>query len=155
LDYFFYDKANIFKMQNEQGDITFSPDLIEEKEDGIYLKVDCRFPYPFTEKDVKQKFDEFGFEYKLEVKHGTQFVEKDSFLVEKLMGAYNEVMKENLTPISQSGSTFARVFEKGVAFGPEFPSKPSTIHEPNECVAISDLEKMYEIYKKAIFELAK
>lgn len=155
VDCFFNDKYGVMKMENEQGDITFSPDIICEKDGAIYLQCDCRFPYPFTLQDVKDKFDKFGYPYTISLKHGTQYVEKEGAFVDTLIKAYNGVMKENLSPISQSGSTFARVFEKGVAFGPEFPLEPSTIHEPNECVKKEQLETMYKIYKKAIFDLAK
>ncbi len=52
------------------------------------------------------------------------------------------------------GSTFARVFEKGCAFGPEFPDENNHIHEANERTKESSFLKMYEIYKKALFDLA-
>lgn len=154
-DYLFGKKFGFFNLVNEQGDVTFSPDLISEEKDCVKIKCDMRIPAPFTEKDVISLLDKSGLKYSLSVKHPPLMVEKESELVTALIGAYNAVTGENATPISQSGSTFARVFEMGVAFGPEFPNKPSTIHEPNECISVSDMLKTYEIYKKAIFTLAK
>lgn len=155
LDNFFYDKQGVFGMENEQGKITFSPDLISEDENAIYLTCDCRYPYPFTDSDVKEKFDKFGYPYEFKIKHPTAFVDKDSFLVSTLINAYNDITGKNEKPVSQCGTTFARVFKKGVAFGPEFPEKPSTIHQPNECASEEELELIYQIYKKAMFDLAK
>ena len=155
IDCLFNDRGNLKNFKTEQGDITFSPDLLYEKDGYVYIKCDCRFPYPIEEKTLTSVFDTFGLDYEMTVKHGTQYVEKDGFLVKTLLSAYKSVMGGDPKPISQGGSTFARVFKKGVAFGPEFPDLPSTIHEPNERVKKEDLEKIYEIYKKAIFSLAK
>ena len=155
LDFLFNDKGGLKNFTTEQGDITFSPDLLFEKDGDVYIKCDCRFPYPIEEKSLIAVFDTFGLDYKMTVKHGTQYVEKDGFLVKTLLSAYKSVMGGDPKPISQGGSTFARVFKKGVAFGPEFPEIPSTIHEPNERVKKEDLKKIYEIYKKAIFMLAQ
>ena len=154
IDYLFNYKGGLKKFTTEQGNITFSPDLICEKDGFIFIKCDCRFPYPIEEKTLNGVFDTFGIDYSMSVKHGTQYVKKDGFLVKTLLSAYQSVMGGAPEPISQGGSTFARVFNKGVAFGPEFPDRPSTIHEPNERVKEKDLKKIYEIYKKAIFLLA-
>ena len=153
--YLFGDGFSFSKMINEQGDVTFSPDIISEDETGIKITCDLRFPAPITLDKVLKKLEASGLKYTYSLKHGTQFVEKDGFLVDTLINAYNAVTGESAKPIAQSGSTFARVFEKGVAFGPEFPDKPSTIHEPNERASIEEIEKTYDIYKKAIFDLAK
>ena len=155
IDCLFNDRENIFGMQNEQGTVTFSPDIITQDDQKIIIKCDCRFPYPFTFEDVKQKFDKFNIDYTYQIKHPTQYVEKEGDFVSTLLNAYNSVTKENATPLSQGGSTFARVFEKGCAFGPEFEGHDNAIHQPNEHVLIDDLLKMYQIYKNAIFALSK
>ena len=138
-EYLFKNKFGFYNLKNEQGDVTFSPDIIKEEEDGVKILCDMRIPAPFTEKDVIPLLDKSGLNYSLTVKHPPMMVEKDGDFVNTLINAYNNVTGEKALPISQSGSTFARVFEKGVAFGPEFPNKPSTIHEPNECIEVFDL----------------
>ena len=52
------------------------------------------------------------------------------------------------------GSTFARVFLKGCAFGPEFPNVNFHLHEADERVKEEHLLTAYDIYKKALFDLA-
>ncbi len=155
LDCLFNDKFGLFKMETEQGNVTYSPNVIEEKEDGIYLYCDCRFPYPITENDLREKLNKFNIPYELVIKHDTQYVNKDGEFVKTLLNSYNKVMGENASPIAQGGSTFARAFTKGVAFGPEFIGVPSTIHQPNERLTEEELLKLYNIYKTAIFNLAK
>lgn len=155
LDCLFYDREKLFEISTEQGNVTFSPNVIEEKEDGIYLYCDCRFPYPITENDLREKLNLFNIPYELVIKHDTQYVNKDGKFVKTLLNSYNEVTGETALPIAQGGSTFARAFSKGVAFGPEFVGVPSTIHQPNECLTEEELLKLYKIYKTAIFNLAK
>lgn len=155
LQYLFYDKGGLSKIKTEQGSVTISPDLIFEKDNVLHIKCDLRYPYPVEFDSIKEILDRSGLTYTFDIKHPTQYVEKDGDFVKALMTAYNQVMGENIKPVSQCGSTFARVFRKGVAFGPEFPGGISTIHEPNERVSEKNLEKSYEIYKRAIFELIK
>ena len=155
LDYLFYDKVGLCKLNSEEGFITLSPDIIYESENEIELLCDCRFPHPFTLDTVKEKLNQFGLDYEISLKHDTLFVEKDSPLVRALLSAYNSVLGTNGKPISQGGSTFARVFEKGVAFGPEFVGKSNFIHEPNERISKEDLIKLYDIYYTAILNLIK
>ena len=155
IDCVLCDKYGLQSIKSEQGNITFSPNVIEEENGAVNIYCDCRFPYPFTEKDVIKVLNKFGIEYELTVKHGTQYVEKTGFLVSALLNAYKSVMGGNPKAISQGGSTFARVFSKGVAFGPEFYNVASSIHEPNERVTEKDLIKISEIYERAIFSLAE
>ena len=155
VEYLFLDKWNLSSLENEQGKVTLSPNLLSSDDNNIYLTCDCRFPYPITIDQLKPYFDKSGLDYKIKVRHGTQFVEKDGFLINTLLGAYSQVLNEKGYAISQSGSTFARAFEKGCAFGPEFVGEKSSIHEANERVSEENLIKLYKIYSKAIFDLAK
>ena len=91
--------------------------------------------------------------------HDSLYIAKDHPLVTKLLGAYEKVTGEKAEPITIGGGTYARALNTGVAFGPIFPGGESTIHQRNERANISDLKKMYEIYKEAIkdtcFDTAK
>ncbi len=154
-DYITGDKLNLFGLSNEQGTVTFSPDLIEEKDGEIVITADCRIPAPFTIETVTKILDTAGLKYKVVERHPPVVVEKKGWFVQALLSAYNEVTGENAEPISMGGSTFARAFNLGCAFGPCFLGSDNCCHEPNEHVSIKDLKKSYEIYKTAIFNLAK
>ncbi len=155
IDCLFNDKGGLKNMVNEQGDITFSPDLIEEENGKIIITCDCRIPAPLSLADIIPVFDSFGIEYDAEEKHDAVMVDKDGEFVQTLLNAYKTVTGRESNPISQSGSTFARAFKKGVAFGPEFEDESSSIHEANERISEKSLYKLYSIYKKAIFDLVK
>ena len=155
LDCLFYDKFGVGRMKNEQGVLTMSPDLIEEKDGKIIIGVNFRIPAPLTTKDLISVINKFGFMYDINEKHPPMMVEKDGWFVQTLLGAYNAVTGESATPISMGGSTFARAFKKGCAFGMDFCHYDSSIHNANEKVSKQDLISAYEIYKKAIFDLAQ
>ena len=99
--------------------------------------------------------DKFGIKYEVSEKHSPLLVEKNGKFVETLLNAYKKVTGENAEPQSMGGSTFARVFKKGCAFGCEFEGVEAHIHDANERISEELLLKSYEIYKTAFFDLAK
>ena len=156
LDYLFYDKAGVFDMKNEQGNVTLSPNLIREENGNIIISCDCRIPAPLSIQDVCKKFNQFNIPYKLpEHFLPPVMVEKEGWFVSALLSSYNEVTGENATPISMGGSTFARAFEKGCAFGIDFKRYNSNIHDADEKISLTDLNDAYEIYKKALYKLCE
>lgn len=154
IDYLFNDTLNISKMQNEQGFVTFSPDLIKEQNGNVVITCDCRVPAPFTLDDVMQKFNQFNLNAKVKVRHQPMMVQKDGWFVQTLLGAYDSVMNTKSKPLSMGGSTFARAFKKGCAFGCAFSDYQNNIHDANENESEENLIKAYQIYKNAIFALA-
>ena len=155
LDNLFYDKKGVSKLQNEQGIVTLSPDLISEDNDKITITCDCRIPAPFEIKDLTPIFDSFKIPYKTKVRHEPMMAEKNGEFVQTLLSAYNSIMGENSQPISMGGSTFARAFTKGCAFGPKLKGHVDNIHDANENVSKEQLLTAYKIYEKAIFDLVK
>ena len=155
LDNLFYDKKGIFALKNEQGVVTLSPNLICENDSGITITCDCRIPAPFTLEDVNPIFDSFDISYSTKVRHDPMMAEKNGEFVQTLLSAYNEITGENAQPISMGGSTFARAFTKGCAFGPKLKGHIDNIHDANENVSKEQILTAYKIYKKAIFDLVK
>lgn len=156
IDYLFNDKWDVSKMQNEQGTITFSPNLAEPLPNGgTLISCDMRIPAPFTLKDVLGKIAQSPLNISvIDHKHPPVMTDKDGKFVQTLLSAYNAVTGENASPVSMGGSTFARVFNKGCAFGPEFPNANYRMHEADERVEKDLFIKSYDIYKKALFDLA-
>ena len=156
LDCLFYDRENLSKMTSEQGSITLSPNLASNSNGKQSLSCDVRVPYPFTLKDLEQKFQNFGLLYRIiEQKHQPTCVPKDGWFVKALLDAYNKVMGENANPISMGGSTYARAFKFGCAFGPSFPNQDNGIHKPNEFMTKEQMLKTFEIYKQALINIVK
>lgn len=155
LNYILLDQLNISKLKTEQGYVTLSAGLINQTEEEVVITCDCRIPAPLTLADVEEKIKLFNIPFSTKTRHEPMVVEKQGWFVNTLSNAYATITGESLNPISQGGSTFARAFRKGCAFGPEFPGCCSHIHEPNEFVAKEQVLKSFEIYKKAIFDLAQ
>lgn len=156
VKFLFDDALGLSKLENEQGTVTFSPNVIFEDENKVFITCDCRIPAPFNFEDIKNVIDQFGFDYSLlPHTHPPVCVAKDGFFVQTLLSAYNSVTGENKQPISMCGSTFARAFNKGCAFGMDFLTYETNIHDANERVKISDLATAYEIYYTALKSLAE
>ena len=71
-------------------------------------------------------------------------------LISTLTSVYNEVTGDNAKPIAIGGGTYARALKCGCAFGPEMQGDEATIHQANEYVTFAQIERMSEIYYKAI-----
>lgn len=155
VDYLFNDKAGLTKIETEQGNVSFSPNIVFEDEKGISFLCDCRVPAPIKLEDILPILDTFGIPYVASKKRDALLVDKNGEFVQTLLSAYNAATGEKGEPISQRGGTFAYVFKQGCAFGPEFEGEDSSIHEANEHISVENINRLYDIYKKAIFNLVK
>ncbi len=146
---------DLSSLTSEQGETTFSPNLIKQTECGLMISCDVRLPAPFTINDLTKKLAKSGLLFKTIEKHPPMLVKKDGWFVSALISSYNEVTGENASPVYMCGSTFARAFKYGCAFGPSFPHEEDCCHEANERVSIKSLKTAYEIYKTSILNLIK
>ncbi len=146
----FFDGKKISELKNDVGLVTFSPNLVSQKDGKISVTVDLRIPYGIDLNKVTALLDKTEIPYSVKQKRKPLYVDKNSEIVTKLLGAYQSVTGEVTEPKSLGGVTFSSVFEKGVAFGPEFEDEKGNIHEPNEFMSEEKMNKAYEIYLKAI-----
>ncbi len=153
IECLFKDCYGVSELASPQGKVTLSPDLLFEDEKGVHIACDCRVPYPLSVKDVRERLDKSGLKYSVSEKHIPVCVEKDGWFVTSLLKAYESVTGEKGEPISMGGSTFARVFEKGCAFGVGFPNEDSCAHSANEFFKEELLLKSFEIYKAFLEEV--
>lgn len=86
--------------------------------------------------------------------HPVKF-EKDCFMVTSLQEAYEEVTKEDGTPVTTTGGTYAKGMPNIVPFGPSFPGQKGIGHNPNEWMDIKDLVMNAKIYAISMVKLAK
>lgn len=147
-------------VQDESGILTSNiADL--KYEDGI-LKIDLNLRVP-----VKTSLDDIILQYKklanifdeLEIKVlGRQeplYVDKESFLVTKLVDIYNKVTCTKKDAIAIGGGTYARAFPNCIAYGVTMPGEPDMCHQVDEYIKLEDLYTACKIYCEAIYELAK
>lgn len=155
IDYLFDDKLGVQKVRSVAGNVTMSPDLVSLDGTAIVLNVDFRVPAEHTLEEMLGFIDRMGIPYTAIKKRDPLYVPKDDKFVQTLINAYNKATGENKEPVSQCGGTFASVFEKGCAFGPEFDGRSNNIHEPNEYLPLAELDLMIKIYKQAIKDLCE
>ncbi len=151
----FNGELEICDLVSMQGKTTFSPNVITQTNEGLMISCDIRLPAPFTVSQLKSRLDKSGVIYKTVEKHPPMLVEKDGWFVSTLISSYNQVTGENASPVYMCGSTFARAFKYGCAFGPTFLNEEDCCHEANERVSIKSLKLAYEIYRHTILNLVK
>lgn len=140
---------------DKSGALTMNLGILNIGFGNILLMMDIRSPVTVTEKDLSGKIGKRLSSYEL---NGTNYqeplyVDKDDELVKTLVDTYNSVTGDNREAIAVGGATYARVMKHGVAFGPEFPDRESTIHMPDERVSVEDFMLTSKIYKEAIRRL--
>ena len=84
------------------------------------------------------------------------YEEKDSELIKKLMGVYQDMTGDTTSePIAHGAGSYARVMKNFVPYGPVSPGEEVTFHQPNENISIDKLIEITKIYAQALYELAK
>lgn len=152
-------KWGIILHDEQSGDLTCNLGVLRTNGDGaLTATVDIRFPISYNCDYITKLLTKLTpAEFTLNPWHVSDplYVPADSELVTTLMGVYNKAMNVNVGPIAIGGGTYSRCLNNCVAFGPLFPNEEQTIHMPNECVDLSSLKLMAEIFLDAIYQLAK
>ncbi len=140
---------------DKSGELSLNVGVVKIEKQKLEIYLDIRYPVTFDYKDILSKIEkEFSFAKVLVESHQAPlYVDKDDALVQCLLKAYNDATGETAEPIAIGGGTYARALAHGVGFGPVFPGKESCAHEADEHFSISDFEKAFEIYYKAIKDL--
>lgn len=151
----FVDKFGLDKLEDETGWLTFSPDLIEQKDGKIYVTCDVRYPATYKLEDVLVPIEAANIPFELQHCQAPLYNDKEGELVRTLCDVYNEVTGKNVQPIAIGGGTYARALKCGAAFGPEEEGEECTIHQANEYITFEKIEKCFNIYKLALQRLTK
>jgi hypothetical protein len=149
-DVLFNDVTGLKTLEDETGKLTMSPDVAEFKNGVLKITTDIRFPSTYPLETITAKLDEFGLEYVIENYQAPLYNDPNGKLISTLTAVYNEVTGDNAKPIAIGGGTYARALKCGCGFGPEMMGDEATIHQANEYVTFAQIERMSEIYYKAI-----
>ena len=147
-------------VRDEYGSLTLNNGIISLKDGQITATVDIRFPVTFTADQLKEMAAPY-----LEDKNGVTtidssteplFYPEDSELVQALYSAYVEVTHDTKArPMVIGGGTYAKSVPGIIAFGCQFGETENYIHNANERLLISELQKQVEIYIQAVRNLLK
>lgn len=144
--------AGLDLADEQSGALTVNLGVLTIDKGEFSFVIDIRYPVTFKEDLLLSKIKAVLPDWKIEKVHSHPplYVDRNDALVQKLLSAYEKVTGEKAEPLTIGGGTYARALKHGVAFGAQFPDEPSTIHQPDECVKISSLMKMTEIYREAL-----
>ena len=149
----FEEKMGLDGLNDETGPLTFSPNVIRQEGDKIFVTCDIRYPATMKKEDVLAIVGRQGVPYSVLHDQAPLYNDRDGKLIQTLLGVYNEVTGKNAQPIAIGGGTYARALKVGAAFGPEEEGEESTIHQPDEYITFEKIEKCFKIYKLALKKL--
>jgi len=141
------------------GDTTLNAGILEfSSANGGTIDVSLRYSvsYPFEEKltECQSVCGEKGISVDVLSNSNPHYVEESDELIQSLSRVYERQTGEKATLLAIGGGTYARVLQKGVAFGMLFPGEKDVAHQVDEFVDIPNLIKSVAIYADAICELA-
>lgn len=137
------------------GDTTFNAGIMRfKKAKGGTVEVSMRYSIscPFDEKMEEIQVE--GFSVNIHSNSKPHYVDGDDPFIRTLQDAYEIQTGEKAELLAIGGGTYARVMEKGVAFGMLFPGEKDVAHQLDEFVDINNLVKATAIYAEAICQLA-
>ncbi|AYC29888.1 dipeptidase PepV [Paenisporosarcina cavernae] len=164
LSTYFYSDSRGKRLQlnfsdEASGETTFNPGVVSfTKSSGGSVEISMRYSvsYPFESKlsafqaDMKQN----GVLVTVISNDPPHFVPAEDPFIQTLQKVYERQTGEKAALLSIGGGTYARVLEKGVAFGMLFPGEKDVAHQIDEFVDLENLYKAVVIYADAIAELA-
>lgn len=151
----FEDGFGLGDMRDETGALTFSPDVIRQDGDGVYVVCDIRFPATYTKQAVLERIAAKGVPCRVAHYQAPLYNDKNCRLIRTLCEVYNEVTGKDVKPIAIGGGTYARALKCGAAFGPEEDGEEDTIHKPDEYITFDKIERCFEIYRLALKRLTE
>ena len=137
------------------GDTTFNPGVMRYDVDGqASITVSMRYSvnYPLREKLSGMAIE--GFDYEMLSNSPPHYVDENDPFIKTLQASYEKMTGEGANLLAIGGGTYARVLDKGVAFGMLFPGEPDLAHQADEFVDINNMVKATAIYAEAIHQLA-
>ncbi|MCG7344447.1 dipeptidase PepV [Sporosarcina sp. ACRSL] len=141
------------------GDTTLNAGIVSfTPEQGGQVHVSMRYSvtYPFEEKiaTCNDRLKDTAFTMEVKSNSKPHHVDANDPFIKTLQEIYTSYTGEEAELLAIGGGTYARVLQKGVAFGMLFPGRDDVAHQADEYVYIEDLLKATAIYTEAISRLA-
>lgn len=152
-------KLDLAVSHESMNDLSVCMMSLNSHKTGYELCLDVRYPISISSATIINKFksleSENGFKGEVIKIMEPLFVDEKSDLIKSLQSAYSQVMGEKADTLTKGGASYARVLDRGVAFGATFEGEDPRPHMSNETMPISSLFKALEIYVVAIKNLIK
>ncbi len=149
------DSLGIYGKDKLSGSLTVNLGKMTVDGNEVSAEINIRYPVMFSESMVFTQVKEaFGSLEVIRRNHKEPlFVSPESELVRLLQKVYREMTGQEAQPIAIGGGTYARAIKNAVAFGPLFPGRPETEHQPDEYIDIEDLLMLTRIYAQLVYRI--
>lgn len=142
----------------EMGGSSVNAGIMKYVYDGkSYYGINLRYPVGLNFKAALEKFEEQLKSHQFEVKNLSHmvphYVDKNDPLVSTLLASYRKYTNDDRKPFTIGGGTYARVMERGVAFGAMFKDTEDTMHQKNERMKVEELLLATTIYLEALYRI--
>lgn len=145
-------------------ELTMSLGLAKIGNGQLSLTIDIRHPNDIAPEEILERMagriTGLEPEWKVELASVTPplFVDPSTDFIQKLAGIYRSITGDQDSPLGiTGGGTYARMFDKHVAFGPLYPTDPDplpegvgSLHQPNEAYGEDQLVELCAIYANLI-----
>jgi succinyl-diaminopimelate desuccinylase len=148
-------KLGLHYSDRASGDTTFNAAIMRYKAgERATLRVSMRYSVscPFDDMMGGHQID--GVKVDILSNSKPHHVDADDPFIKTLQQVYENQTGNTAELLAIGGGTYARVLDKGVAFGMLFPGEPDIAHQADEFVDIDNLIKATAIYADAIYQLA-
>jgi succinyl-diaminopimelate desuccinylase len=154
-DDFFGEKLGIAFSDKESGKLTLCPGHLRDNS----INLDIRYPVTMDSSVISGKIADAlsGFpDLEFEKGGGLEplFIPEDDPTIRILAECFRKTTGyTGKNVVSSGGGTYARAFEKAVAFGPVFPDSEGTGHQPDEYMSEEDFSRGILVYANAVSSL--
>lgn len=149
----------LFERRSDEvsGDMTINLGLVDITPTRQALGLDIRHPVTidkaYFQSELAKQANAYGFILEERDYLAPLYIDVNSDLVQKLLGAYRTITQDMTEPLISGGATYARSMDNFVAFGAALPGAEETEHQPNERLRLQDMQIAYDIYQEAFKRL--
>ncbi|MGX7059960.1 dipeptidase PepV [Vagococcus humatus] len=152
-------KVGIDHVDETMGELTSSPNMFRYGlGDEPTILTNVRFPKGSGVDKIVEQVKAHVTEAHVEAAPGAQdphYTPVTDPMVKTFLDTYEKYTGEKGVEKTIGGGTYARLFERGCAYGALFPGREDVMHQANEYMYVEDIYKAAVIYADAIYQLIK
>lgn len=150
-------KLGIAMTSPDSGPLSMNVGILKVENGLICLSIDIRYPET-TDAEIIAKTVRCAvapYEFTLGPIHPEKSVyqDKNGSVMQSLLAAYRQETGDFSVPLAIGGGTYAKAMDNIIAFGPVFPGEEAREHQPDEYIALDNIEKLRRIYAQAFRNL--
>lgn len=138
------------------GPLTLTLSVMDWTTQGMKARFDARTPLCATEENTLLAAKHALFAHGIALEghlNPAHYVSEDSDFIQTLLRCYETYSGRSGACLSMGGGTYVHNIPGGVAFGANMPDFISHLHEPDECISISELLTASQIFTQVIIDL--